>query len=158
MEGGSLFKSLRRFGMFPEQLSGIYIYQALEGLKYLHANGILHRFILPSFMADVRRDIKSDNMLVNKEGKVKLADFGSCSTANNTATMSDAVAGTPYWMAPEVVEVEGCSAASDIWSIGCTTLELLQGYPPFYVSSCVTISHKLGTRANGGLLCDCSDY
>ena len=52
VEGGSLYKSMRKFGNFPEALAGLYISQALSALKYLHTMNIVHR------------DIKSDNMLV----------------------------------------------------------------------------------------------
>ncbi|KAI5296204.1 hypothetical protein KEM52_005147, partial [Ascosphaera acerosa] len=66
---------------------------------------------------------------VLNEGLVKLADFGVASKA--TGLHEASVVGTPYWMAPEVIELTGASSASDIWSLGCTVIELLDGKPPY---------------------------
>jgi len=122
VEGGSLHKILNKFGALPENLVGIYTRQALEGLKYLHSTNVLHR------------DIKSDNMLLTKDGIVKLADFGSVSVTTNEGktNMTNSVGGTPYWMAPEVIQMEGTFPESDIWSIGCCVIELLKGTPPYF--------------------------
>ena len=77
--------------------------QVLQGLLYLHDQGVIHR------------DIKGANILTTKEGLVKLADFG---VATRTGGLSDSsVVGTPYWMAPEVIELAGASTASDIWLV-----------------------------------------
>lgn len=75
--------------------------QALHGLLYLHEQGVIHR------------DIKGANILTTKDGMVKLADFGVATRANGAG--DSAVVGTPYWMAPEVIELSGASTASDIW-------------------------------------------
>lgn len=92
--------------------------QVLHGLLYLHEQGVIHR------------DIKGANILTTKEGLVKLADFG---VATRTAGLHESsVVGTPYWMAPEVIELSGATTASDIWSLGCTVIELLDGKPPYY--------------------------
>ncbi|CAH7671533.1 kinase-like domain-containing protein [Phakopsora pachyrhizi] len=78
----------------------------------------------------IHRDIKGSNILATKEGGVKLADFG---VATRTGALSDnAVVGSPYWMAPEVVDQSGATTASDIWSVGCVVIELLEGKPPYY--------------------------
>ena len=74
----------KRFGKFPENLVAVYISQVLEGLVYLHDQGVIHR------------DIKGANILTNKDGCVKLADFGVASTTAGAIT-DDAVVGSPYW-------------------------------------------------------------
>jgi len=91
--------------------------QVLQGLLYLHEQGVIHR------------DIKGANILTTADGTVKLADFG-VATKSNVNEYS--VVGTPYWMAPEVIELSGASTASDIWSLGCTVIELLDGKPPYH--------------------------
>ena len=108
----------KNFGKFPENLVGLYMSQVLHGLLYLHEQGVIHR------------DIKGANILTTKQGLVKLADFGVATTA--TGLHESSVVGTPYWMAPEVIELSGATTASDIWSLGCTVIELLDGKPPYY--------------------------
>jgi serine/threonine protein kinase len=63
---------------------------------------------------------------------VKLADFGVATKLNEADVNTHSVVGTPYWMAPEVIEMSGVCAASDIWSVGCTVIELLTCVPPYY--------------------------
>ncbi|CAG8540816.1 12466_t:CDS:2 [Dentiscutata erythropus] len=117
-ENGSLLNVCKKFGKFPENLVAIYISQVLEGLLYLHDQGVIHR------------DIKGANILTTKEGLVKLADFG---VATKTANISDfSVVGSPYWMAPEIIELSGATTSSDIWSVGCVVIELLEGKPPYH--------------------------
>ncbi|KAJ3814466.1 hypothetical protein F5876DRAFT_32857, partial [Lentinula aff. lateritia] len=119
-ENGSLSQIGKRFGKFPEGLVGVYVSQVLEGLCYLHEQGVIHR------------DIKGANILTNKDGTVKLADFGvASSTAIPSGSSSAEVVGSPYWMAPEVIEQSGATTASDIWSLGCVVIELLEGSPPY---------------------------
>ncbi|KAI5778231.1 hypothetical protein EDC01DRAFT_622910 [Geopyxis carbonaria] len=117
-ENGSLHSICKNFGKFPENLVGLYMTQTLHGLLYLHDQGVIHR------------DIKGANILTTKEGLVKLADFGVATRTNGLSDSS--VVGTPYWMAPEVIELAGASTSSDIWSVGCTVIELLEGKPPYY--------------------------
>ncbi|EAU85791.2 STE/STE11/cdc15 protein kinase [Coprinopsis cinerea okayama7 len=117
-ENGSLHNIIKKFGKFPENLVAVYISQVLEGLVYLHDQGVIHR------------DIKGANILTNKDGTVKLADFGVA--ARTGGVVDGAVVGSPYWMAPEVIEQSGATTASDIWSVGCVVIELLEGRPPYH--------------------------
>ncbi|GMH37176.1 hypothetical protein BSKO_05049 [Bryopsis sp. KO-2023] len=129
MENGSLANVIdpSNFGAFPENLVSVYIAQVLEGLRYLHSQGVVHR------------DIKGANILTTKEGLVKLADFGVAAKLQDKGTMNglqgdyhNTVAGTPYWMAPEVIELTSVTPAADIWSLGCLVIELLTGAPPYF--------------------------
>ncbi|XP_010240555.1 MAP3K epsilon protein kinase 1 isoform X2 [Brachypodium distachyon] len=122
VENGSLANIIKpnKFGPFPESLAAVYIAQVLEGLVYLHEQGVIHR------------DIKGANILTTKEGLVKLADFGVATKLTEADVNTHSVVGTPYWMAPEVIEMSGVCAASDIWSVGCTVIELLTCVPPYY--------------------------
>ena len=144
MENGSIATLLKpsKFGAFPESLVAVYISQVLEGLQYLHEQGVIHN------------DVKGANILTTKEvrsrleyqpalhsgthggesahaarsavgcgnaqGIVKLADFGVATKLSEHGRKEFSVVGTPYWMAPEVIEMCGASFASDIWSVGCT--------------------------------------
>ena len=70
--------------------------------------------------------------MTTKDGVVKLADFGVATKLTDTEK-NNSFAGTPHWMAPEVIEMSGnVTSASDIWSVGCTVYELLMGSPPNY--------------------------
>ncbi|KAI8929841.1 kinase-like domain-containing protein [Entophlyctis helioformis] len=116
-ENGSLQETIKKFGNVPENLVSLYMKQVLQGLAYLHRQGVIHR------------DVKSANILSTKDGVVKLADFGIATRLN---VVDDAVVGSAYWMAPEVIELRGASTASDIWSVGCTSIELFTGQPPYH--------------------------
>ncbi|KAI9226705.1 MAG: kinase-like domain-containing protein, partial [Piptocephalis tieghemiana] len=79
----------------------------------------------------VHRDVKSDNILLNSRGQVKLADFVHCTQLTETKPTRNAVVGTPYWMAPEVVKGEWYGAKVDIWSLGVVIHEMMHGQPPY---------------------------
>lgn len=97
-----------------------YVIKILGGLHYLHQSDVVHR------------DLKAANILTTKNGNVKLSDFGVSLNlrAMERRTKND-IAGTPNWMAPEVIELKGASTKSDIWSLGCTIIELFTGKPPY---------------------------
>ncbi|KAL7209975.1 hypothetical protein ACSBR1_031529 [Camellia fascicularis] len=119
--GGSISSLLGKFGSFPESVIRMYTKQLLLGLEYLHRNGIMHR------------DIKGANILVDNKGCIKLTDFGASKKVVELATMTGAksMKGTPYWMAPEVILQTGHSFSADIWSVGCTVIEMATGKPPW---------------------------
>ncbi|KAL4065848.1 Pkinase-domain-containing protein [Scleroderma citrinum] len=118
-ESGSLGQTLRSFGKLNEHLVSSYVVKILEGLHYLHRCQVVHC------------DLKAANILTTKTGNVKLSDFGVSLNLRAMQREMNNVAGTPNWMAPEVIELKGASTKSDIWSLGCTVIELLTGRPPY---------------------------
>ncbi|KAJ2883371.1 Protein kinase of the Mitotic Exit Network [Coemansia aciculifera] len=120
VENGSLSATLKSFGSFPEKLVLAYAVKIIEGLIYLHGRDVVHC------------DLKACNILTTKQGNTKLTDFGvSLNLKLRKPGDESVVAGTPYWMAPEIIQLDGACMASDIWSLGCTVIELLTGKPPY---------------------------
>ncbi|GJW52563.1 mitogen-activated protein kinase kinase kinase 1-like protein [Tanacetum coccineum] len=115
---GSLANLYRKYQLGDSQVSA-YTRQILSGLNYLHERNVVHR------------DIKCANILVDVSGSVKLADFGLAKATKLNDIKS--CKGTPYWMAPEVVNRKnnGYGLAADIWSLGCTVLEMLTRNIPY---------------------------
>lgn len=89
------------------------------GMQYLHANRILHR------------DIKTINMFLAKDDKIKIGDLGVARELNQTANMAHTVVGTPYYLSPELCEEKPYNNKSDIWSLGCVLYELCTLRHPF---------------------------
>eukprot|EP00271_Cylindrocystis_brebissonii_P003197 TRINITY_DN13955_c0_g1_i1.p1 TRINITY_DN13955_c0_g1~~TRINITY_DN13955_c0_g1_i1.p1 ORF type:complete len:1657 (-),score=354.72 TRINITY_DN13955_c0_g1_i1:709-5679(-) len=121
VSGGSIHSMLERFGKFSEPLVRIYTRQLLLGLRYLHEKHIVHR------------DIKGGNVLVDGDGVIKLADFGASKAFHDT-TGTDAcksIRGSVFWMAPEVIQGDGYGRRADVWSVGCTVIEMLTGSHPW---------------------------
>ncbi|XP_023636756.1 mitogen-activated protein kinase kinase kinase 3 isoform X2 [Capsella rubella] len=116
---GSLQNLYKRYKLIDSVVS-LYTKQILDGLEYLHDKGCVHR------------DINCANILVDTNGAVKLADFGLAKVSNNMK----ACKGNPFWMAPEVIKPKlncgGYGSPADIWSLGCTVLEMRTGQIPYY--------------------------
>eukprot|EP00755_Sulcionema_specki_P003406 Sspe_Gene.27598::Locus_11975_Transcript_1_1_Confidence_1.000_Length_4487::g.27598::m.27598 len=120
--GGSVAHNLKQFGAFSEEVAALYTWTMLQGLDYLHSQEppVIHR------------DIKGANLLVTRGGTVKLGDFGSAALLDDVTFGKTTIQGTPQWMSPEVVSEAGpASTYSDIWSVGCTVLEMLTAKFPF---------------------------
>ncbi|KAL6633819.1 hypothetical protein ACP70R_026490 [Stipagrostis hirtigluma subsp. patula] len=132
VSGGSIHKLLQEYGQFGEQAIRNYTKQILLGLAYLHAKNTVHR------------DIKGANILVDPNGRVKLADFGMAKHINGQQCPFS-FKGSPYWMAPEVIKnSNGCNLAVDIWSLGCTVLEMATSKPPWSQYEGIAAMFKIG--------------
>ncbi|CAJ1937813.1 unnamed protein product [Sphenostylis stenocarpa] len=132
VSGGSIHKLLQEYGPFKEPVIQNYTRQIVSGLAYLHARNTVHR------------DIKGANILVDPNGEIKLADFGMAKHINSSASMLS-FKGSPYWMAPEVVmNTNGYSLPVDIWSLGCTIIEMATSKPPWNQYEGVAAIFKIG--------------
>merc|ERR1712061_670528 len=113
---------LSKFGPYGLGLVRKYTRQILEGLDFLHQERIVHR------------DVKGANILIDAEGDAKLADFGACrelEALQSTVTGGmRSIQGSVYWMAPEVMKFKA-GRRSDIWSLGCTVIEMITAESPW---------------------------
>ncbi|KAJ2746379.1 kinase that interacts with cdc31p [Coemansia sp. BCRC 34301] len=117
--GGSIHK-LMQAGAIEEKYTSSIMYGVLLALEYLHTSGIMHR------------DIKAANILVTDEGVVQLCDFGVARQVMQASAKSYSFVGTPYWMAPEVIQKgQVYDFKADIWSLGITAYEIATGVPPY---------------------------
>ena len=127
MSGGSIRTMLNTFGPFGMGLIQSYTAQILQGLSFLHSQGIIHR------------DIKGSNILVNTSGCVKLADFGASKRLSHVSTGASSLHGTAHWMAPEVIRQKEYNSKADVWSLGITLIEMATGKPPFYNKDAISV-------------------
>ena len=121
MDVGALTEMLEdKKGKIDERLCAYILRKSLEGLYYLHSKSIIHR------------DIKSDNILVNSNGDIKLCDFGYATQLTKIKRGTVSQVGTICWMAPELIKKEKkYNQKVDIWSYGIFALEIANGEPPY---------------------------
>lgn len=146
LPGGDLFSLLKNLGSFEEEAARVYTAEIILALEYLHNNKIVHR------------DLKPDNILITRNGHIKLTDFGlsaigllekqdrlrsssinpkraSVRTEQTESVADNAQVGTPEYMAPEILLGLGGGEMVDVWALGCILYEFLVGLTPFYGDS-----------------------
>merc|ERR1719359_130985 len=123
-QGGGMFDLLSRAGKFSYEKSAQYFYEVCDALEYLHG--------LPEPV--VHRDIKPENILMDKDGHVKLADFGWSNIMDN-ANLRVTFCGAPDYLAPEMIRGEGHNTSLDMWEMGVLLYEMTVGKSPFGASN-----------------------
>lgn len=127
--GGELLRLVKQDGRLPENQVRLFCRDIFSGLLHVHTHSIIYT------------DLKTNNILFNESGVLKLCDFGHAQHLDDVQRMLEEKApfprrGTPHYMAPELFQEGGMhSFASDVWACGCVTYELAAGRPPFHTTS-----------------------
>ncbi|KAF5272341.1 hypothetical protein FQR65_LT17461 [Abscondita terminalis] len=120
VNGGDLFFHLNKEGSFNEERTKFYAAETLLALSYLHTLGIVYR------------DLKTENMVLDKNGHIKLVDFGLCKEGVGYGKRTYTFCGTPEYMAPEVITDVEYGQAVDWWGLGIVMYEMICAQLPFY--------------------------
>ncbi|KAJ3381789.1 Protein kinase [Entophlyctis sp. JEL0112] len=138
MEGGKLTDIIENNKLVEPQIACI-CNEVIKAVIHLHERKIIHR------------DIKSDNVLIGKDGSIKLTDFGYSAKLTVTNKQRATLVGTPYWMAPEVVKQKPYGPKVDIWSTGILAIECIEGEPPYLEEDQLKALYLIATNGTPSL-------
>ena len=130
MQGGDIFFHLHEKGKFKRDRAKFYIIEILLAIEFLHKSNMVYR------------DLKPENILMDKDGHIKITDFGLSKILDDMNDKVFTLCGTPQYIAPEVIYKKGYDKGIDWWSLGCLLFEFLTGSLPFYIPRGGKISHK----------------
>lgn len=130
--GGELFNLLQRTRRLTEQQTVFFAAQIVLAIDHLHTNKIIYR------------DLKPENVLIDSEGYLKIADFGLSKLGTDKAK---SICGTPEYLAPEVLKGKEYGYTVDWWGLGSLIYEMLTGMPPFYTSNRSVLFDKIRKSA-----------
>ena len=128
VQGGEIFRLLRRESLFPNDVALFYITEIVTALEYLHSLKIAYR------------DIKPENLLIAADGHLRITDFGF---AKQVEDRTFTLCGTPEYLAPEIIMSIGHNHSVDWWALGILLFEMLAGYPPFYDQNPYEVYRKI---------------
>lgn len=126
--GGELFTYLRNAGRFSSATGSFYAAQIVLALEYLHKMHVVYR------------DLKPENLLLDREGFLKITDFGFAKKLHDRTWT---LCGTPEYLAPEIIQSKGHNKAVDWWALGILIYEMLAGFPPFFDDNPFAIYEKI---------------
>ena len=130
MQGGDIFFHLHDKGKFKRERAKFYIIEIILAIEFLHKNNMIYR------------DLKPENILMDKEGHIKITDFGLSKILDDMNDKVFTLCGTPQYIAPEIIKKKGYDKGIDWWSLGCLFYEFLMGGIPFYIPRGARISEK----------------
>ena len=128
VSGGELFSYLRSAGRFNSSTTFFYSAEIVSALDYLHSLSVVYR------------DLKPENLLLDRDGHLKITDFGF---AKRISDRTWTLCGTPEYLAPEIIQSKGHNRAVDWWALGILIYEMLAGYPPFFDDNPFGIYEKI---------------
>ena len=131
LEGESLQKFCRKGFLLPLRKILYVVSEVALALDYAHRHGVIHR------------DVKPANIMLLKDGKVKVTDFGIAKAVSSSQTKSGIVLGTPNYMSPEQINGHDLDGRSDIFSLGVVLFELLTGVLPFHGKNLTNLFYQI---------------